>query len=211
MKIEDLKKKSGVKFFASIFGKATINKNSFEYKTIESATEVLINNGYGVIHGGYAGGAMSAVSDTANRLIKEKKLPKELNIGIPQKEHDGLWSRVNEASFVDVAEDIYMRLKSVSSGDIALVCPLGGDGTELEENIVFHENVVREGINKYTKEKAKKTIPLIFLQTPKGTNWKKIIETKINLLDNDRNNISDYSWLYFVNSIKEFEKLIISF
>ncbi len=208
--IQRLKEKSGASVFASVLGKSTINNNSLEYQIIEKAVEILINNGYGVIHGGYSGGAMSATSDTANRVINEKKLPKELNIGVPQKEHDGLWDRVNDASFTDVAEDIYSRLRIVTSGDIVVVCPKGGDGTELEETIVFHENVVREGIKKYDPERSSlDPIPLIFLQTPTGTNWRKIIEAKFKYLDTSVKEFSDYKWLYFIDTLEDFEKLII--
>jgi hypothetical protein len=36
---------------------------------IMNLPEILFKNGYGVIHGGYAGGAMQAVSDTAQKII----------------------------------------------------------------------------------------------------------------------------------------------
>lgn len=212
--IEEIKAKSGAKMFASVMGKSTIDKDSEEYKMIEQAVEVLINHGYGIIHGGYAGGAMSAASDTANRLIKERGLPKELNIGVPQVEHDGLWERVENASFTEVAEDIFTRLKIVASGDIVVIAPLGGDGTELEETIIFHENVVREGIKKYTKDQSrefKKPTPLIFLLTKNGTDWKTIINTKITLLDTSATNSDDHSWIYFVDSLDKFEQLVGSF
>ena len=88
-----------------------------------------------------------------------------------------------------------------------MICPLGGDGTELEETIVFHENVVREGMNKYSNHNEK-MIPLIFFQTPNGTNWKHLIEEKLKTLCTSAKNISDYNWLYFVNSIDDFEKII---
>lgn len=205
--LNELKQKSGATRFASVMGKSTINPESFEYKTIEGATKILLENGYGVIHGGYAGGAMSAVSDTANNYIQEHKLSPALNIGVPQVEHDGLWARVDDASFTDVAEDIFQRLKVVTSGDIVVVCPLGGDGTELEETIVFHENVVRAGMNKYGGYNKKMT-PLIFLQTPNGTNWKHLIEQKLAILDTSVKDIREYSWLYFTSSLEEFEEVL---
>lgn len=207
--IEEMKQRSGAHSYASVLGKSTIDKNSVEYKTIEKAVEILINNGYGIIHGGYAGGAMSAASDTANRLMQEKGLPKEINIGVPQKEHDGLWDRVVDASFTDAAEDIFMRLKIVTSGDIAVICPLGGDGTELEETIVYHENIVRDGIKKFAKSEGKDPIPLIFLQTPNGTNWRKIIETKMQHLATEVRDPAIHTWLHFVDSLEQFEQLII--
>lgn len=109
--------------------------------------------------------------------------------------------------FTEVAEDIYSRIKMVTSGDIVVICPLGGDGTELEETIVFHENVVKEGMNKYGGANEKMT-PLIFFQTPNGTNWKKLIRTKLTLFDTSAKSIDQYDWLYFVDSLEEFERLI---
>lgn len=205
--INKLKQLSGATKFASVLGKSTIDSNREEYILIEKATEVLLQHGYGIIHGGYAGGAMQATSEAANRYIKKHNLPKELNIGVPQKQHDGLWARVEDASFTNVADDIYQRLQIVTSGDIAVICPLGGDGTELEETIVFHENIVKMGMNKYGGKNERMT-PLIFLQTTKGTNWKKLIETKLSLLDTSVKTIEEYKWLYFVDSVGDFEKII---
>lgn len=205
--ITEFKQLSGVIRFASVLGKSTIDSQSEEYKTIEHFTEVLLKNGYGIIHGGYAGGAMQATSDAANGYITEHSLSPYLNIGVPQKQHDGLWDRVVGATFTEVSEDIYHRLKLVTSGDIAVICPLGGDGTELEETIVFHENVVRAGMNKYGGAHEKMT-PLIFFQTKNGTDWKKLIQIKLVTLDTSVKSIDEYDWLYFVNTIEEFEKVL---
>lgn len=200
--IQELKEKSGVKFFASILGKSTIDSNSEEYKAIEKITEILINTNFGVIHGGYGGGAMTAVNDQANALIAEKGLPQERNIGVPQVEHEGLWARVEGAAFVDAAEDIFQRLKIVTSGDIVVICPLGGDGTELEETIVFHENIIRQNL-------GNKPTPIIFFQTQNGTDWKKLIETKLQVLATSIKSIEECQWLYFVNSFDEFERIVV--
>lgn len=205
--INEMKELSGALKFASVLGKSTINSDREEYKFIEQATEVLLRYGYGIIHGGYAGGAMSATSDTAHRYITKHNLSPYLNIGIPQKQHDGLWDRVENASFTEVTSDIYDRLRIVTSGDVAVICPLGGDGTELEETIVFHENVVKAGMNKYGGANEKMT-PLIFLQTKEGTDWKTLIQTKLSILDTSVKDIKEYDWLYFVDSIEEFEKVL---
>lgn len=207
MQIQDLKKRSGAQAFASIFGKSSIPEDSLAYRTIESAVEILITNGYGIIHGGYAGGAMSAASDTANRLIEERGLPKELNIAVPQKQHDELWERVLDASFVEEAADIFTRLKVITSSDIAVIAPLGGIGTEVEENIVFHENMVRDSLAQHGKE-TEKPISLIFLECAGGTEWRKLISTKLELLAVPSKKLEDYPWLHFVESLEEFESLV---
>ncbi len=207
MTIEKIKKESKAKYFASVLGKSTIDAETEEYKMIEELTKILLENGYGIIHGGYGGGAMSATSDTANQYIAEHNLSPFLNIGVPQKQHDGLWGRVSEASFTDISEDIFDRLKIVTSGDIAVICPLGGDGTELEETIVFHENIVRDGMNKFGGYEKKMT-PLIFFQTKNGTDWKHLIEEKMKTLCTSVKNPKEYEWLHFVSSLEEFEKVI---
>ncbi|MCC7436653.1 hypothetical protein IT402_02130 [Candidatus Nomurabacteria bacterium] len=207
--INKIKKLSGATKFASVLGKSTIDPDTEEYKSIENITKILLKHGYGIIHGGYAGGAMQATSDTANQYISANSLPREFNIGVPQKQHDGLWDRVENACFTEVSNDIFERLKIVTSGDIVVICPLGGDGTELEETIIFHENIVKMGMNKYGGANEKMT-PLIFFQTPNGTNWKKLIQEKMNILDVSIRDPKEYNWLYFVKSIKEFEKIISS-
>lgn len=67
---------------------------------------------------------MQAVSDTAVQYIRQHNLPTSLNIAVPQVQHDGLWERVSEAHFIDPTDDIFQRLKIVTSGDINIVCPL---------------------------------------------------------------------------------------
>lgn len=208
--INELKQQSGRKAFASVLGKSTISPESEEYKMIQEITQVLFKNEYGVIHGGYAGGAMQAVSDTAQEIIDRENLSPYCNIAVPQVQHDGLWDRVAKAHFTDASSDIFDRLKMVASGDIAVICPLGGDGTELEETIVFHENIVKMGMNKYGGHNFTMT-PLIFVQTLHGTNWKKLIQEKMNTLDVSVKNPEDYDWLHFVNSIEEFENVLKQF
>lgn len=205
--ITELKKISGRSRFASVLGKSTITLESEEYQIICKATEKLFEKGFGVIHGGYTGGAMQAVSDTAQGIIKDNNLSPNCNIAVPQIQHDGLWDRVSEASFTEASPDIFDRLKIVTSGDIVVICPLGGDGTELEETIIFHENVVKIGMNKYGGHNFNIT-PLIFIQTKDGTNWKRLIQEKMNILDVSVRNIKEYDWLHFVDSIEEFEEVI---
>lgn len=208
--IDNIKKESGYKNFASIIGKSTVEKESEEYKTIEKLTEFLLKEGFGVIHGGYAGGIMQAVSDTANEYINKNKLSKNINIGVPQEQHDGLWDRVSDAKFTDVAKNIFERLQAVTSADIVIVGPLGGDGTDLEQNVIFHENIVKKGMNKYGSGKYdEKYIPLIFFQTKNGTDWKSLITTKMQILDTSSKSVEEHKeWLHFVYTLEEFESLI---
>ncbi|HJN85057.1 MAG TPA: hypothetical protein QF873_01915 [Patescibacteria group bacterium] len=196
-----MKKASGAKHFASIMGKSSFPSDSAEYKMVYDAVEILLNNGFGIIHGGYAGGAMSATSEAASKYISENGLPLERNIGVPQKQHETLWERVEGAVFTDVAENIFARLNAVTSGDVAIFAPLGGDGTEAEEAIIFHENVTRVAL-------GEQPVAMIFLQTSAGVQWKKLIETKIELLTTSIGGVDEIEWLHFVDSIEELGDLV---
>lgn len=201
--IEEMKKKSGAKYFVSVMGKSSIPNDSAEYRMVQDAVRVVMAHDFGIIHGGYAGGAMSAASDAASAYITEHGLPTERNIGVPQLQHEGLWDRVESASFTEVADNLFTRLHVITSGDVAIFAPMGGDGTEVEESIVFHENVIRGYI-------GKKPVPMIFLQTPTGTQWKKLLETKVDILATNIKDVHATGWIHFVNSVDEFKVLIES-
>jgi predicted Rossmann-fold nucleotide-binding protein len=183
-----LKQPSGTSRFAAFFGASNLPSDSDEYRLIERCTESLLVHGYGVLHDGYAGGTMSAVSDTAHKYVTKNSLPPERNIGVPQRQHDGLWARVEHATFTTVAEDIFERLSAICAADIAIVGPLGGDGTELEQTAIFHENIIRTQINTHGGNIP--YIPLVFLQTDHGTDWKKLVQTKLKLLNVQRKSVS---------------------
>jgi predicted Rossmann-fold nucleotide-binding protein len=203
MNTDNLQEKAGAKKYVSIFGKSTVDNGSREYQFTEEVTRYLIENDLGVIHGGYAGGIMQAVADTADKILKEKGLPLERNIAVPQIQHDGAgWARVQNASFTVPAEDIYSRLRNVAGhSDIAIIAPLGGDGTMLELTVVWHENVLA----KYT---GSTVVPVIVLQTENGTDWKKIIETLVIELDNSTNSLEELNWVHFASNLEEFKGVV---
>ena len=207
MTLGELKKRSQATGFASILGKSTIAKESDEYGFMVEATCHLLEQGFGVIHGGYAGGAMSAASDTACAYIAKHRLAPERNIGIPQRQHDGLWERVPGAVFTDASDDIYDRLRLVTGGDIAMVAPLGGDGTELEVATLHHENIIRS-TQAETCRGAKPT-PMIFLQTATGTDWKKILAMKMDLLATSIKTLEQCPWILFASSMEEFKERLV--
>lgn len=200
--IDILKQKSGALGFVSVLGKSTIVKDSPEYQFIVDATRFALEQGFGVIHGGYAGGAMSAASDTACEYIEACSLPAELNIGIPQLQHDGLWERVTGAVFTEPSNDIFDRLRLVTGGDVAIIAPLGGDGTELEVATLLHENILRAA--QAEKYNGQKPTPIIFLQTPNGTDWKRILSTKMEGLATSTKSFEQCPWIQFASSMEEF-------
>lgn len=142
---------------------------------------------------------MSAASDAADRYIREFGLSPFLNIGVPQAQHDAIWPRVRDAKFTDIAADIFERLKIVISGDVVVVSPAGGNGTDLEATIVFHENMLRD-----------EKVPMVFYQTKNGTDWKFLIEAKLKTLDTGIGNPASLPWLHFANSIGDFERIILN-
>ncbi len=203
MNIDNLQSIANAKKYVSIFGKSTVGRDSREYKFTEEVTGYLIENDFGVIHGGYAGGIMQAVADKAYNVLSEKNLPLERNIAVPQIQHDGAgWGRVENASFTEPSKDIYARLRNVAGhSDIAVLAPRGGDGTMLELTVVWHENVLA----KYT---GSTIVPIIMMQTEDGTNWRKIAETLVAELDNSTDSIDELDWIYFASNLEEFSKLI---
>jgi hypothetical protein len=201
--VSELKERSGAKLFASFIGRSKIAKNTHSYKMIEVATMILLRQGFGVIHGGFAGGAMLAVSEAADVIIAEKNLLPEFNIAVPQLQFDHL-PRVSGAVFTDSANDIFDRLRVILSGDIIIVSPSGALGTDLELSAAIHENIYCQ----YFKQSAKPK-PIIFLQATRGTDWKQLLITKSEMLGLERD-LSSYDWLYFIYSKEDLNNLLVS-
>lgn len=198
--VNELKQQSGVKYYASLFGKSVIDEKSDEYSIIKDITKFLLESGFGVMHGGYVGGAMSAINDMATEIITKNNLSPFLHIAVPQKDHDENWERVKDAQFTNTADDIFDRLRMITTSDIAIVLPKGGIGTQLEWTTVFHENQIKE----YLKRKVQ---PLVFYITPNGTNWKEIVNNILQNLDMKEQS-SGNEWVHFVHSMDEFKIVI---
>ena len=195
--------KANANGLASVFGKSIVKNTSEEYKLVKNLTVSLLSRGYGVIHGGYAGGIMEAVADTAFSYLLEHNLPPERNIAVPQLQHDKAgWPRVENATFLDVSEDIFCRLKNILSySQLVVIAPLGGNGTMLELDIVIHENML-------AKHTGQKVLPVLVVQTAQGTNWRKIISTIMMELDNSIVSLNEIDWLHFVKNKEQFNAVI---
>lgn len=183
----------------SIIGKSTVDKNLKEFKMMQDLSKKLVSSGIGVIHGGYAGGIMEAVSNGANEAIQEKCLSKEFNVGIPEERFDKDWPRVIGASFSNPAQDIFDRLRMVTAGDAVVVAPIGGDGTALEIDIIIHENLLA----KYSGQKIK---PIIFIETEHGTKWKEFISGRNLLATSEK--VLEKDWVYFVTTTESVVNII---
>ncbi|MCW1929765.1 MAG: hypothetical protein KIH62_000445 [Candidatus Kerfeldbacteria bacterium] len=193
--ISELKKQSGAKYFVSFFGKTSVPVTAPDYQLMKKIAAYVVEHGSGVIHGGYTGGMMEAVSLGAQEVIAQKGLSQHYDIGVLHALHDLTHGqRTLNSVFTDAMPDTFDRLRAVVSGDVNIVCSIGGDGTELEASYVFSENTF-----------AEKPTPLIFVQTETGTQWSEIIDTKIRVLSHDQKSRADFPWLYFAHS---FEKCI---
>jgi hypothetical protein len=137
---------------------------------------------------------MQAVSEGAQEAIDEGNLSPKLNLGIPQERFDHDWPRVANATFSEPAADIFDRLRLVTSGDIVIVAPIGGDGTALELDIVIHENLLAE----YTGAPIK---PIILLVTETGTDWKNFLKSRSLLATSA--NVLEKHWVYFADTTEQ--------
>lgn len=198
--VAELRRQSGTSCFVSFFGKSTVPETSPDYQLMRHIAGHVIERGAGVIHGGYTGGMMEAVSTGAQEAIERNNLPPERNIGVPHVGHDKTHgARTKKSAFCDVMNDTCDRLRAVASGDIAIVCAVGGDGTELEESYIFSENTYIE-----------KPIPLIYIQTTTGTQWKEILEAKVRVLEHSQKQLSEFPWLYIAHSFEEAAEILDS-
>lgn len=190
----------------SIIGKSTVPPSDPAYQLIQDITRFVLGQGHTVIHGGYAGGIMQAVADSAYTYLLQNNLPLSRNIGVPEKRFDNDWPRVEHAYFTEPSNDIFDRLRSVvGESDVVIVSSRGGDGTMLELQVILHENM----LCKYTKKEPTK---VVILQTSfeGSVNWKKIVETQLLLLDNSISSIDDIEkleWLYFCDE-ENYEKVL---
>lgn len=198
-----LMRASDLPLFASFFGRSSLDESSAEHQLIIDVTEILFANNFGIIHGGYDCGVMKAVSDTANCLIAQHQLSPYSNIGVPcfQFDHN---RRSPGANHTEVASNIYQRLEFINSGDISVVAPVGGYGTELELSIAFHENFY---CSDFDPDHAITPKHIICLQTANGTDWLALAELKLRMF-NPSGHLSDYPWLHFIHSAAEFSDLI---
>lgn len=174
----------------SIFGKSTVEKSEKSYQIIKELAYQLAKNNCTCIHGGYAGGIMEAVSEGAQKAINNYGLDLNLNIGVPEIRFDKKWPRVPEAVFTEPAIDIYSRLKKITESDLFIVAPSGGDGTLLEADIVIHENLINELLNKPIK-------PIIFIEG-EDKKWTHLFNARLRNLDISKTSIYDYPWVLFV-------------
>lgn len=191
------KKLAGSPSYAACFGKTFLDQKSSEYKTADKVAQLLIEHGFGVIHGAYSG-VMEASSRGADKAIAaDKKKNHYWNIGVPMRIFDKELKRSSRVNLPS-AKDISDRKRAlIDFCDVCIVLPSGGFGTLLESLEIFHMNQLAEKF-------GGKIRPLIFL---KG-NWKKIFDDLYRDLDMTKQK-GGQSFAYFPKTIGQLEKIII--
>ncbi len=192
----DYKKEAGDISYVACFGKTFLDKETQEYELAKNTAELIIENGYGIIHGGYVG-TMEALSCGADIAIeKDKNKNKYWNIGVPMATFDKELKRSSKTN-LPPAKDISDRKKAlIEFCDICVVLPSGGFGTILESLEIFHMNQLAEKF-------GGKIRPLIFIDG----NWKKIFDDLYKNLDMNKQKGGE-SFVYFIKSLKELNSIL---
>jgi len=181
-----LKQQTGKKYIA-IFGKTFIDDTSEEYKRLELFASEIINNDFGVVHGGYVG-LMKAVSDGANKSIIEHDKNKELNIGVIEESLEFNNVPKSDCMHTFPARGIMERADTlIKLSDCVVVAERGGFGTLLEIVGVFHMNQLNKKFGGLVR-------PIIFI----GGEWLKLYSDIISSLDM-HNQDDGKSFIYFVD------------
>ncbi len=191
-----------IKKTIAIIGKSTLPATSPAYKFSKKLAYELTTHGFYLRHGGYAGGIMQAVSEGASCAIKEGNLSPHLNVGVPEVRFDTDYKRVANSKFLKASKNITERLNNlILKSDCLIVSPRGGDGTMLELQLAIHENMLGEytGIIR----------PIIICELPGETQWRKILNSQLSLLDNNVSNINNCPWMHTVHSVKDVLEIIV--
>jgi predicted Rossmann-fold nucleotide-binding protein len=190
----DYSNKAGSPAYIACFGKTFLEPDSEAYKLSEKVGAMIIENGFGVLHGGYIG-SMEAVSNGANTAIHKDASKNEFwNIGIPMQIFDGNVARASSAH-LPPANDIFDRKKAlISFCDVCVVLPSGGVGTLLETLEILHVNQIAEKF-------GGKIRPLFFV----GIVWKDLFGKIYASLDMTKQSKGE-SYLYFLESIEDLDK-----
>lgn len=186
----EIKSKTGKKYVA-IFGKTFIDSTSSEYIKLQEFSGKVIENNFGVIHGGYIG-LMRAVSDGANSIINKNNIDKELNIGVPEEKLEANGILKSDCIHTVPANGIMERVNTlIQLSDYVVISEKGGFGTLLEMVGVFHMNQLNKKFGGIVR-------PIIFV----GDIWQKLYNEIISSLDM-YNQDDGKSFIHFVKTYDE--------
>lgn len=190
------KEKAHCLSYIACFGKTFVGEEEENYKISQDIGELVINNGYGVLHGGYIG-TMQAVSEGANKGISQDKNKNAFwNIGVPMKTFDKDVKRA-DCTQLTATENILDRKRVlVEMCDACIVLPVGGMGTLLEVIEIFHVNQINGKFGGQIK-------PIIFY----GKVWKELMESIENKLDlKGQSNGKDFT--YYVDTLEQLKSIL---
>lgn len=185
------KKRAGNIRYVACFGKTFLSKDDAAYDISHSIGKCLIENGFGVLHGGYCG-AMEAISNGADSAIYNN-LEKNLhyNVGVPMQIFDKELKRSAKIN-LPAAVDIVDRKKALTHFcDACIVLPSGGIGTVLEAIELFHLNQLAEKFGGKIK-------PIIFI----GKHWKELMDNIMERLDMEKQKGGE-EFTHFINSVDQ--------
>ncbi len=191
------KEKAHCLSYIACFGKTFVGEEEENYKTSQEIGRLVVNSGFGVIHGGYIG-TMQAVSNGANEGIKQDENKNAFwNIGVPMKTFDKDVKRA-DCSQLTATENILDRKRVlVEMCDACVVLPVGGMGTLLEVIEIFHVNQINSKFGGPIK-------PIIFY----GKIWKELmkdIESKLDL--KGQSNGEDFT--YYVDTLDQLKDTLV--
>ncbi|EKE25899.1 MAG: hypothetical protein ACD_5C00008G0010 [uncultured bacterium] len=185
------KKKAGDIKYVACFGKTFLEKEHDTYDISLNIGKCLIENGFGVLHGGYSG-AMEAVSKGAEIAIQDSSdKNNSWNIGVPMEMFD---RELNRSSKINLppAKDIVDRKKALTHFcDACVVLPSGGIGTVLEAIELFHLNQLAEKFGGEIK-------PIIFI----GKHWKELMDNIMEKLDMEKQKGGE-EFTHFIDSVDQ--------
>lgn len=194
----EIKEQAGNPKYISCFGKTFVEKDAPEYQTSKDIGEIIVDNGFGIMHGGYIG-TMEAVSEGANISIqKDQNKNENWNIGVPMKTFDKDLKRA-DCKQLSASDNILDRKRIlVENCDACVVLPIGGIGTLLEVIEIFHINQINTKFGGEIK-------PIIFY----GKIWKELMDTISDKLDL-KGQSDGSSFVTFINSLDELKEALKS-
>lgn len=140
---------SGANKIIACFGKSTVENFSSSYILSKDIGKGLVSEGYAIIHGGYSGGLMEAVSLGAQEAIQKNKLSSLRDLGVPMVDLDNDWKRTDRTYFVKTCKTLSERLDIlINMADAYLILPEGGFGTMLELTYAIHQNELDKKVQK---------------------------------------------------------------
>lgn len=199
--LEDIKKeflafkeKAGNPAYVACFGKTFVDEGSQNYEISQKIGKVIVENDFGILHGGYIG-TMQAVSSGANESIKLGPKKNEFwNVGVPMKIFDADVKRADSVHLT-ATENIFDRKRIlIEMCDVCVVLPIGGMGTLLEVTEVFH-------INQINSKFGGKITPIIFY----GKLWKELMSNIKEKLDLTGQSNGD-SFTTYVDDLDQLKK-----